>query len=112
MGGRIKWIIEDNIVALYIALYGDDGLVLTKSKIRELIEHTVIPKKAFSMRVGNYRYIITKGKGGLNAGYKDGFPKYKKLHIIFKSFNKNKFREYVNLILETRLKLERIKNNS
>jgi hypothetical protein len=83
MGGKINWTIEDNVVALYIARYGDDGLILSKSKIRDLIEHTGIPKKAFPMRVQNFIYIITRGKKGLSKGYKAGFPKYKKLHGLF-----------------------------
>lgn len=70
MGHKLKWTIEDNVVALYLALYGDGGPILSKSKIRDLIEQTGIPKKAFSMRVKNYRYIITEGKEGLGAGYK------------------------------------------
>jgi hypothetical protein len=61
MGGKRNWTIEDNVVALYVALHGDDGLILSKSKIRNLIEHTGISKKAFLMRVKNYRYIITGG---------------------------------------------------
>jgi len=105
MAGKIKWTIEDNVVALYIARYGNDGLKFSKSEIRDLIEHTGIPKRAFPMRVGNFRYIIT-GKGEFDAGYKNGFPKYKKLYILFKSFGKKKFREYVNLILETRVKFK------
>lgn len=107
MGGKRNWTIEDNVVALYLALHGDEGLILNKSKIRDLIEHTAIPKKAFLMRVKNYRYIITDGKEGLDAGYKDGFHDYKKLHFLFKSFGKGKFRDYVNLILKTRISLER-----
>jgi len=101
-----KWTIEDNVVALYVALYGDAGLRLSKGKIRDLIERTGIPKKAFNMRVQNYRYIITDGKEGLNAGYEDGFPDYKKLYHLFKSFSKGKFRDYVNLILKTRAGLD------
>ena len=102
MGGKRKWTIEDNVVALYVALYGDDGLILSKGNIRDLIEYTGIPKKAFPMRVQNYRYIITDGKEGLDAGYKNGFHDYKKLHFLFKSFGRNKFRNYVNLILKSR----------
>ena len=106
MGVKINWTIEDNVVALYIACYGYGGLILSKGKIRNLIEHTGIPKKAFPLRVQNYRYIVTGGKEGLDAGCKDGFPKYKNLFILFNSFSKKKFREYINLILETRLKLK------
>jgi len=102
MGGKRNWTIEDNVVALYVARYGDDGLILSKGKIRDLIEHTGIPKKAFPMRVQNYRYIVTGGKEGLDAGYKNGFRDYKELHLLFKSFSKGKFRDYVNLILESR----------
>jgi len=107
MGKRRNWIIEDNVVALYIARYGDDSLILNKGKIRDLIERTGIHKKAFSMRVQNYRYIVTKGKEGLDTGYKKGFHDYKKLHSLFRSFSKEKFRDYVNLILKTRLSLQK-----
>lgn len=107
MRGKRNWTVEDNVVALYVALYGDDGLVLSKDKIRDLIEHTGIPKKAFPMRVQNYRYIVTDGKEGLSAGYQKGFRDYKKLYFLFKSFSKDKFREYVNLILKSRLDLEK-----
>ena len=102
-----KWTVEDNIVALYLARFGEVGLILNKKEIRDLIQNTGILKKAFSMRVKNYRYIVTKRKKGLSAGYKYGFPKYKKLHNLFKSFNQKRFKEYVNLILETRLSLRR-----
>ena len=106
MGKRRNWTIEDNVVALYVARYGYSRLVLGKDRIRNLIERSGIPKKAFPMRVQSYKYIITGGKG-LNAGYKKGFPDYRRLHFLFQSFSKGKFREYVNLILKTRLSLER-----
>ncbi len=102
MGGKRNWTIEDNVVALYVALYGDDGLILNKGKVRDLIEHTGVPKKAFPMRVQNYLYIVTDGKEGLSAGYKTGYRDYKKLYSLFKSFSKDKFRDYVNLILKSR----------
>ena len=102
-----KWTVEDNIVALYLARFGEEGLILNKKEIRDLIQNTGIIKKAFLMRVENYRYIVTKGKKGLDAGYKDSFPKYKKLHNLFKSFSKERFREYVNFILQTRLSLRK-----
>ena len=102
MGGKRKWTIEDNVVALYVARYGDDGLILSKGKIRDLIEHTGILKRAFPMRVQNYRYIITDGKEGLDAGYKNGYHDYKKLYFLFKPFGRGKFRDYVNLILKSR----------
>lgn len=107
MGGKRNWTIEDNVVALYVALYGDEGLILSKGEIRDLIENTGIPKKAFLMRVKNYRYIITDGKEGLDAGYKGGFRDYKKLHLLFRSFSKDNFRDYVNLILQSRVSLEK-----
>jgi len=109
MGRERNWTIEDNVVALYVALYGDEGLILPKGEIRHLIERTGIPKKAFLMRVRNYRYIVTNGTEGLDAGYKSGFPAYKKLHLLFKSFSKGNHRDYVNLILETRLSLKKQK---
>lgn len=107
MRGKRNWTIEDNVVALYVALYGDYGLILSKDKIRDLIEHTGIPKKAFPMRVQNYVAIDTKGRKGLKAGLKS--PTFKELYSLFshKSFSKNKFRDYVNLILKSRVCLKR-----
>ena len=106
MGGRRNWTIEDNVVALYVAHYRDDGLILPKGEIRHLIERTGIPKKAFLMRLSNYRYIVTDGKEGLDAGYKNGYHEYKKLHLLFKSFNKDTFTDYVNMILKTKMNLK------
>ena len=110
-----KWTVEDNVVALYLARFGKEGLMLNKKEIRDLIQNTGILKKAFLMRVENYRYIVTEGREGLDAGYNEGFSQYKKLYNIFKLLNKKRFKEYVNLILETRLSLRKrikIKINS
>ena len=107
MSKKEKWTIEDNVVALYLARFGEEGLILNKKEIRDLIQSTGISKKAFLMRVQNYRYIVTKGKEGLNAGYVHGFSEYKKLHNLFILFSKKRFISYVNLILQTRLSLRR-----
>jgi len=61
MSKKRSWTIEDNIVALYVALYGDHGLILKHEKVRDLIENTGIPKKAFLMRVRNYKYMMGRG---------------------------------------------------
>ena len=46
----IKWLIEDEVVALYLAMYGDSGLEQSQGDVIRLMENTVIPKKGFKMR--------------------------------------------------------------
>ena len=102
MGRELKWTIEDDVVALYLALYADQGLQCHKEEIEDVISNTLFPKKGFNMRVQNYRYIVSDGKEGLDAGYPDGFPPYKELYRIFSALGQCNFRDYVNLILDKR----------
>lgn len=102
MSKTILWTIEDNIVALYLALHGEKELNYSSKEIEEIISNSLLPKKGFNMRVDNYRYIITEGKEGLSAGYPEGFDKYKQLYELFKDFNTDQFKEYVNIILDNR----------
>ena len=99
MGAKRSWTIEDNVVALYIALYGYDGLGLDKNDIESLIGHP-----SLQMRVQNYRAIETRGSKGLTAGLKS--PTFNKLYRLFKPCDRKWFTDYVNLILETRRKLK------
>ncbi len=94
MGGKRNWTIEDNVVALYIALYGYDQLHLGENDIKGLISH-----KGFPMRVQNYRAIETQGREGLNAGLNS--PTFNALYQLFSNLGKEWFTTYINLILET-----------
>lgn len=100
MGGKRNWTIEDNVVALYIALHGYAHLQLGQSDIKGLIGH-----KGFQMRVQNYRAIETQGGEGLNAGLNS--PTFNALYQLFRPHNREWFSNYVNLVLETRLKLSK-----
>ena len=108
MSGEIKWTIEDNVVALYLAMYGDHRLKYKADEVEKIISNTISHKKGFKLRVKNYLYIVSEGKKGLDKGYPDGFPLYKELYDIFKSFTPDRFRNYVNMILEIRNKMENI----
>ena len=99
MRGKRSWTIEDNVVALYIALYGYGGLGLDRNGIKSVIGHP-----GLRMRVQNYRAIDTGGSKGLTAGLKS--PTFNKLYRLFKPCNRKWFTDYVNLILETRRKLK------
>ena len=102
MGKAITWTIEDEVVALHLALHGVRGLDYDADQMEDIIANTLFPKKGFRMRVQNYRYIVTKGKEGLDAGYPQGFPLYRNLTRIFSSMDASDFTEYVNLILSRR----------
>ena len=104
MNEKRTWIIEDEVVALYVAMYKDSGLGLDYevSEIDEIIANTLFCKEGFNMRVGNYTYIITNGERGLDAGYPNGYPPYRELYQIFASFDQNRFKDYVNMILKRR----------
>ena len=52
-----KWLVEDNLVALYIALNGYKDLDYELDDIE-----TIIPHKGFSMRIRNYKAIDTEGR--------------------------------------------------
>jgi len=93
-----NWLIEDNLVALYIALHKRKDLNYRSKEIWEIISH-----KGFPMRVQNYVAIRTRGRKGLKAGLRS--PTFRKVHKTFKSFNQKQFAGIVNLILETKTKI-------
>jgi len=90
-----NWLVEDNLVALYIALHNYKGLNYDLEKIKKIISHS-----GFSMRIENFRAIRTEGKEGLNAGLKS--PLFNELYNIFESFERGKFASLVNLILKVK----------
>ena len=98
-----SWLVEDNLAALYIALYGAEDLPMSEKEITRLLG-----KKDFSMRVRQFIAIETEGKSGLKGGLKS--PLFKKLHKIFKRMDRKIFEELVNLILTTRNRI-RISND-
>ena len=93
-----NWLVEDNLVALYIALHKYKNLRYELREIREIIPH-----KGFLMRIQNYKAINTNGNQGLNAGLKS--PSFRKLYSIFKPFPQKRFSELVNLILTAKSKV-------
>jgi hypothetical protein len=94
-----NWLVEDNLVALYIALHKYKDLDYTLSQIR-----VIIPHKSFPMRIQNYVAICTNGKKGLDAGLKS--PLYIKLYGVFKELSQKKFSVLVNSILEVKAKIK------
>jgi len=76
---RRNWLVEDNLVALYIALYEYKGLDYNLEKIKKIITHS-----GFSMRIKQFIAIHTKGKSknGLNSGLKS--PLYLYCVILLK----------------------------
>lgn len=98
-----KWLVEDNLVALYIALYEYKDLNYESEDIEKIIPH-----KRFPMRIENFKFILT-GKG-LSAG--GPAPQWKQLYDILKDFGQRKFAELVNLILEVKLKVNMNKDET
>jgi len=92
---RRNWLVEDNLVALYIALHGYKELAYNLEEIKEIIPHT-----GFPMRVGQFRAVRTKGREGLKSGLDS--PLYKELYNIFKKFEQHKFAKLVNSILKVK----------
>ena len=94
-----NWLVEDNLVALYIALHGHKDLSYQLEEIREIIPH-----KGFPMRIQNYIAIDTNGRKGLNAALKS--PLFNEIYEIFKDFRQKKFARLVNSILEVKSKIQ------
>jgi len=106
MSKSIKWFIEDEVVALYLEMYGDSGLEQSQGDVIQLMENTVVLKKGFVMRMGNFRHIIPGGKKGLSAGYgPKGFKKFRDLYEIFRTVPEHDFTRYVKMIIDVRNKL-------
>ena len=91
-----NWLVEDNLVALYIALHKYKDLNYKKKEIEKIIPH-----KGFQMRIDNFKFL--DGKGRLSA--RKPAPLWKQLYNIFKDFDQKKFAELVNLILEVKSNL-------
>jgi hypothetical protein len=94
-----NWLVEDNIVALYIALHEYTDLNYELGDIEEIIPH-----KGFPMRIQQFIAIQTQGRVGLGAGLKS--PLFKQLHDIFKDFDQKNFAKLVNSILEVKSKVD------
>ena len=94
-----KWLVEDNLVALYIALNGYKDLDYELDDIE-----TIIPHKGFSMRIRNYKAIDTEGREGLDAALESLL--WNELFDLFKDFSREKFARLVNAILDTKAKIQ------
>ena len=105
MDKKIQWTIEDDVVALYIALHGCQEIDYEIEEIADIVVNTLIPKEDFNLRVQNYIYIISDGKEGSNNKYPDGFPPNWNLYDIFRSLDKAQFKAYINMILDKRGRL-------
>ena len=90
---RRNWLVEDNLVALYIALHKYQDLKYEPEEIEQIISHA-----GFDLRVKNFNFIIS-GKG-LSARVPADL--WKQLHKMFKDFGQKKFAKLVNLILEVK----------
>jgi hypothetical protein len=90
-----NWLVEDNLVALYIASYEYEDLNYELEEIER-----IVGLKAVQMRIDNYKYIATNGKSGLSAGGPS--PRWELLYNIFKDFDQKNFAKLVNCILEVK----------
>ena len=93
--GKRCWQVEDNLVALYIALYKYKDLNYRLKEIRKIIPH-----KGFPMRPQQFVAIRTHGRKGLTAGLKS--PTFRAIYDTFKNFGQKRFAKLVNLILKTK----------
>ena len=97
---RRNWLVEDNLVALYVALYEYKDL---RFKLEDI--ERIIPLKGFGMRIQNYIAIDTHGKKGLNAALKS--PLFNELYDIFRDFDRKKFARLVNSILDIKIEVNK-----
>ena len=97
--GKRNWLVEDNLVALYIELHGYKDLDYELNYIE-----TIIPHKGFSMRIRNYKAIDTEGREGLDAALESLL--WNELFDLFKDFSREKFTRLVNAILDTKVKIQ------
>lgn len=93
-----NWLVEDNLVAMYIALHEYKDIDYDLAEIREIIPH-----RGFRMRIQNYKAIDTEGERGLNAALKS--PLFNELYDVFRGFSQKKFAKLVNSILDVKLKV-------
>jgi hypothetical protein len=96
-----NWLVEDNLVALYIALHGYKDLDYNSEEIKKIIPH-----KGFPMRIQNYIAIDTNGRKGLNAALKS--PLFNELYGAFKVFGQVNYAKLVNLILKVKSKVNKL----
>ncbi len=82
-----NWLVEDNIVALYVALHKYEDLNYDLEEIEKILALRAVP-----MRINNFKYI--DGQSGLSAG--GPAPSWKQLYSIFKDFDQKKFAELAN----------------
>jgi len=107
-----NWLVEDNLVALYIAVHKYRDLRYGLKEIR-----SIIPHKGFSMRIQQFVAIHTCEKGlkldlkspsnkgsGLVSGLKS--PLLKELYKIFKDFEQKRFAKFINLVLDVKSKVK------
>lgn len=97
---RRNWLVEDNLVALYVALHEYKDLRFKLEDIKR-----IIPLKSFGMRIQNYIAVDTHGGKGLNAALKS--PLFNELYDIFKDFDQKKFARLVNSILVIKSKVNK-----
>jgi len=95
-----NWLVEDNLVALYVALHEYKDLRFKLEDIQEIIPH-----KSFGMRIQNYIAIDTDGEKGLDAALKS--PLFNELYGIFKDFSQKNFARLVNSILDVKSKINK-----
>jgi len=95
-----NWLVEDNLVALYVALHEYKNLRFKLEDIQEIIPH-----KSFGMRIQNYIAIDTDGEKGLDAALKS--PLFNELYGIFKDFSQKSFARLVNSILDVKSKINK-----
>jgi hypothetical protein len=98
---RRNWLVEDNLIALYIALHEYKDLRFKLEDIQRIVPHL----KSFNMRISNYKAIATRGRKGLDAALKS--PLFNELCDIFKGFAQKKFARLVNEILSTKSKVNK-----
>ncbi len=94
-----NWLVEDNLVALYIALHKYKDL---KYGLEEITK--IIPHKGFPMRIQQFVAIHTRGKKGLRSSLKS--PLFKEIHGIFNGFGQKRFAHLVNSILKVKSKVK------
>ena len=95
-----NWLVEDNLVALYVALHGYKNV---KYELEDI--ERIIPHKSFPMRIQNYVAIDTDGRKGLDAALKS--PLFNELYGIFKDFSQGNFARLVNSILDVKSKVNK-----
>jgi len=92
-----NWLVEDNLVALYIAMYEYKDLDYELEEIKKIIPHS-----GFDMRPRQIRAVFTDGENGPVLLSGRNVPLYGELYEMFKDFGQKKFAKLVNFILEVK----------